>query len=79
MDRPTGSSHLSFTLGTLSAVGGLAGFLKTGSVPSLVAGVGIGGFYIYGGYLINVGTFFLIMPAKSICTTPNGASLISRN
>jgi uncharacterized membrane protein (UPF0136 family) len=54
MDRPTGSSHLSYTLGALTAVGGLSGFLKTGSKPSLIAGLGIGSLYLYGGYLINV-------------------------
>ena len=54
MDRPTGSSHISLTMGGLCAIGGLAGYLKTGSTPSLLAGVGIGGLYCYGGYLINV-------------------------
>lgn len=56
MDRTTGSSHISLTLGGLCAIGGLAGYLKTGSAPSLIAGVGIGGLYFYGGYLINVGS-----------------------
>jgi uncharacterized membrane protein (UPF0136 family) len=54
MDRPGGSSHLSYTLGALSALGGIAGFLKTGSKPSLIAGLSVGSIYIYGGYLINV-------------------------
>lgn len=72
MNQPTGSSHLSYTLGFLSAVGGLSGFIKTGSKPSLIAGLGIGSLYIYGGYLINVGVFlsnllfiFLIMSSPS--------------
>ncbi|KAL4518182.1 hypothetical protein Ndes2526A_g01369 [Nannochloris sp. 'desiccata'] len=55
MNQPTGSSHLSYTLGFLSAVGGLSEFIKTGSKPSLIAGLGIGSLYIYGGYLINNG------------------------
>lgn len=54
-NTPTGSSHLSFTLAALSAAGGLAGYLKTGSAPSLIAGLGIGGIYLCGGWLINVG------------------------
>jgi uncharacterized membrane protein (UPF0136 family) len=58
MDQPAGSSHLSYTLGILSAVGGLSGFIKTGSKPSLIAGLGIGSLYIYGGHLINVGDLF---------------------
>lgn len=54
MDRATGSSHLAFTLAALCGVGGLAGYVKTRSTPSLIAGLGIGGMYAYGGYLINV-------------------------
>lgn len=54
MDRPTGSSHLSYTLAAVVAAGGVAGFAKTGSTPSLLAGLTIGTMYGYGGWLINV-------------------------
>lgn len=44
-----------FVLGTLCASGGLFGYLQKGSVPSLVAGLGVGGLYIYGGSRIASG------------------------
>lgn len=50
---PTGSSHVSFTMAGLTAVGGLVGFARRASMMSLVAGLAIGGLYAYGGYLIQ--------------------------
>ena len=38
MDRPTGSSHLNFSLAALFAGGGIGGYAKAKSVPSLVGG-----------------------------------------
>lgn len=58
MERPTGSSHLTLTMGALNVIGGLSGYLKTGSTASLIAGVGIGSLYFVGGYLINVRELF---------------------
>ena len=55
-DRPAGSSHFALTMAVLSGIGGVAGYLKTGSMPSLVAGVGIGGLYAFGGWQINRGS-----------------------
>ena len=39
---PPGSAHLNYTVGTLVAMGGAVGYVQKRSVPSLVAGVGIG-------------------------------------
>jgi len=40
-------------LGLLCAAGGSIGFYRTGSLPSLVAGVGVGSLYMYGGLRIR--------------------------
>ncbi|KAI9030783.1 transmembrane protein 14 [Phycomyces nitens] len=47
------SDHTAFTMAALSATGGIAGFVRTRSIPSLVAGVGIGSLYGVAGYLIR--------------------------
>jgi len=39
----------------LCAVGGITGFARTGSVPSLVAGVGVGLLYGWSGYQLQHG------------------------
>ncbi|KAI5846967.1 transmembrane proteins 14C-domain-containing protein [Tricharina praecox] len=42
-------------LGLLCAFGGTMGYVRTGSVPSLVAGMGVGALYTYGGLRIRNG------------------------
>jgi len=42
-----------YVIGALTAGGGTFGFIKTGSVPSIVAGVTVGVLYILGGYRIQ--------------------------
>ncbi|KAI8342954.1 transmembrane proteins 14C-domain-containing protein [Chlamydoabsidia padenii] len=47
------SQHPAFTMSALCFAGGIAGFARTRSIPSLVAGIGIGGLYGAAGYLIK--------------------------
>jgi len=42
-----------FILGALTAGGGTFGYIKTGSVPSIAAGVTVGVLYLIGGYRIQ--------------------------
>ncbi|KAJ4473648.1 transmembrane proteins 14C-domain-containing protein [Lentinula aciculospora] len=41
------SAYPSYTMGGLCTVGGITGFVRTRSIPSLVAGVGVGALYLY--------------------------------
>ncbi|ODV58544.1 Tmh11p [Ascoidea rubescens DSM 1968] len=45
--------HISWTAGSLCAVGGIMGFAKKRSVPSLVAGLSFAGIYFSAGYLLK--------------------------
>ncbi|KAJ3402391.1 hypothetical protein HDV05_008549 [Chytridiales sp. JEL 0842] len=47
------SHHTANTLGAVCAIGGLMGYIKGKSVPSLVAGLTFAGLYAYSGYLIK--------------------------
>lgn len=58
MERPTGSSHAAMGVGGLLIAGGLAGFAKSRSVPSLVAGGGLGLVMLGSAKLINSGECF---------------------
>jgi len=42
-----------YIIGALTAGGGTFGFIKTGSIPSIAAGVTVGVLYILGGYRIQ--------------------------
>lgn len=41
---------LAYVFGTLTAGGGTIGYIRKGSIPSVVAGVGVGSLYLFGGY-----------------------------
>ncbi|RKP11260.1 transmembrane proteins 14C-domain-containing protein [Piptocephalis cylindrospora] len=47
------SHHTPYSLAALCATGGIVGFARTGSKPSLVAGLGLGLLYGVSGYLIQ--------------------------
>jgi len=42
-----------FIIGALTAGGGTFGYIKTGSIPSIVAGLTVGTLYLLGGYRIQ--------------------------
>jgi len=42
-----------FIIGALTAGGGTFGYIKTGSVPSIAAGLTVGTLYLFGGYRIQ--------------------------
>jgi len=45
----SGSSHINFTVAGLVALGGLMGYAKAKSVPSLVGGLAFGALFAYSG------------------------------
>ncbi|KII87500.1 hypothetical protein PLICRDRAFT_55454 [Plicaturopsis crispa FD-325 SS-3] len=50
------SAYPAYSMSALCIVGGITGFARTRSVPSLVAGVGVGLLYLYGANSIRLGT-----------------------
>lgn len=51
-DKIPGSAHLNLTVGGLTIVGGLVGYLKKGSQISLIAGLSMGSLLLASGYMI---------------------------
>ncbi|OQO00528.1 hypothetical protein B0A48_13878 [Cryoendolithus antarcticus] len=45
--------QIAYLLATLTAGGGITGYVRTGSVPSIAAGVTVGALYALGGYRIQ--------------------------
>ncbi|KEF54011.1 uncharacterized protein A1O9_09806, partial [Exophiala aquamarina CBS 119918] len=41
-----------YILGALTSVGGVTGYVRTGSVPSIAAGLTVGALYLLGGFRI---------------------------
>ncbi|SNX82213.1 related to UPF0136 membrane protein YJR085C [Melanopsichium pennsylvanicum] len=69
------SEHPAFTMAALCSVGGAIGFAKTRSLPSLIAGVGVGALYAFAatriknggeyGYEIAAGASALLMGSSA--------------
>ncbi|GBB97874.1 hypothetical protein RclHR1_00310002 [Rhizophagus clarus] len=47
------SHHPSYTMAVICAIGGITAYSKTRSMPSLIAGVGVGTLYGISGYIIK--------------------------
>ncbi|EFQ96440.1 hypothetical protein PTT_01212 [Pyrenophora teres f. teres 0-1] len=45
--------NIALILGALTAGGGITGYVRTGSVPSIAAGCTVGLLYMLGGYRVN--------------------------
>src|ERR1700761_6269196 len=50
---PKASEVPALILGALTSIGGITGYVRTGSVPSIVAGLTVGALYGLGGYRIS--------------------------
>ncbi|EPT02986.1 hypothetical protein FOMPIDRAFT_1022608 [Fomitopsis schrenkii] len=50
------SAYPAYVMGGLCVVGGITGFVRTRSIPSLVAGVTVGALYLYSANSIRNGT-----------------------
>ena len=77
MAPPPGSAHLNFTLGGIVGLGGIMGYMKKGSTPSLVAGLTLGSALIGSGVLITKNQSFeghcLACGATGIMTVAMGS------
>ncbi|GAB4817267.1 hypothetical protein N2152v2_004313 [Parachlorella kessleri] len=78
MERPTGSSHISFTLAAITGAAGVSGYAKSSSVPSLVAGLGIAATFAAGGALINSGRSDLGHPTNLVASLALVAAMTPR-
>ncbi|KAI5962399.1 uncharacterized protein KGF55_003475 [Candida pseudojiufengensis] len=45
--------HPAFTLSGLCAIGGIMGYIRKGSIPSIIAGLTVSTLYGYSGYLLK--------------------------
>ncbi|KAF8920846.1 transmembrane proteins 14C-domain-containing protein [Mucidula mucida] len=50
------SAYPAYVMGALCIVGGVTGFARTRSIPSIVAGVGVGALYLWSADSIRKGT-----------------------
>ena len=55
MERPTGSTHFTYTMAVLTAGGGAFAYFRTGSARSLLAGLVFGGIFASAGNRIGEG------------------------
>jgi uncharacterized membrane protein (UPF0136 family) len=51
-------ASIALLIGALTACGGITGYVRTGSVPSVAAGVTVGSLYILGGTRIKNGATY---------------------
>ena len=52
-DNPLQSEQPAFVLAALTSIGGITGYVRTGSVPSIAAGLTVGALYGLGGLRIQ--------------------------